>query len=741
MKINFSLSKNLLFWVVLILDVAFSLILVGLPLTNVLGYEFSAINGIILSFFAGLVVINLHNKNDSSWLTFIEIVGRHYILFVLLAFIPFAISLINTILFGICPISVGAFFYFVLTIPSIVIGMALGHATKLLFKKFSYPIFTFIFLVVLLLPVVEIYLNPQVYFYTPILGYFPGNIYDEDLTINSVLITYRLLNLFYFIGIVVVLDYYAKQHRIKIVATTLFAILIAILFAVTKPSLGYASTKSSIKTELTSEVQTEHFEIIYSETLSKLQVENLVLHHEYYYQLLSSELGVALSEKITSYVFASRDQKRRLFGAGNADVAKPWTNSIFTTYDNYDRTLKHELAHVFAAEFGVTPFKVAYGINPSMIEGFAMMAEDNYDDFDIHYLAFLAFKSGFKFPLESLFSGLQFFTQTSSLSYIYSGSFIKYLKDRFGMQEIESLYGDLDFVKHTGLSLQQLQTDYYEFLNQLDFTVNKASADLYFGSKPIFKRICPRYVAVKLKEGWQNYRDGKYSTANKIFNELFKYSENYSAMVGSVNSMIKLDKADEALSLLEQELPRYENTSYYFNLSLIYGDLLVRQEKYKEAEKIYSKLLSEKPSVGYVSAAHVRIILLESSQVTISKYLDGSNFDKYEILSDIFKSNKDASFASTMLQLSDALDINYDNFMVYASSFSDDESETYSETLYNFSKLSIENMDYKRGESFANKALQNATQQCRAVYEENVDKVLWLMNNHSAILEETGFVD
>jgi hypothetical protein len=64
-------------------------------------------------------------------------------------------------------------------------------------------------------------------------------------------------------------------------------------------------------------------------------------------------------EKITSYVFYDRSEKKALLGSENADIAKPWLYKIFTSYENYNSTLKHELAHIFSAEFGKGLLKVA----------------------------------------------------------------------------------------------------------------------------------------------------------------------------------------------------------------------------------------------------------------------------------------------------------------------------------------------------------------------------------------------
>ena len=116
-------------------------------------------------------------------------------------------------------------------------------------------------------------------------------------------------------------------------------------------------------------------------------------------------------------------QKKEFIGAGNADISKPWLNHLYIEYDNYESTLLHEIAHCFTSEFGVTIFKTAAGFNPALMEGIAMAAENKYDEMDLHSSAALAFRNNFVLPIDKLFTGLNFFSQLSSISYIYSGSF------------------------------------------------------------------------------------------------------------------------------------------------------------------------------------------------------------------------------------------------------------------------------------------------------------------------------
>ncbi|KAB2846129.1 MAG: hypothetical protein F9K45_02520, partial [Melioribacteraceae bacterium] len=140
-----------------------NLLLLNLPLTNVLHYEFSAINGILQSFLGGLLAIDLAKKKSPNVAINYNIIPSHYKLFLIFTFSQFFISFAFNALFQICPFSEGIWFYFIVTVPSFFIGIVLGLFCFSLSNKFSYLIFTLFWLITLLAPLSELYLNPQIY--------------------------------------------------------------------------------------------------------------------------------------------------------------------------------------------------------------------------------------------------------------------------------------------------------------------------------------------------------------------------------------------------------------------------------------------------------------------------------------------------------------------------------------------------------------------------------------------------
>ncbi|MFA5806510.1 MAG: hypothetical protein WC879_17905, partial [Melioribacteraceae bacterium] len=512
--IGLNLSGFLIFVLIII-----NLFLTTLPLTNTLGYESSVINGILLFLSSGFIGIKLSKKGNNK--KFIDLIIENKKTFLIINTLPFIISLISSIIVSKCPITDGVLFYLTITIPASFFGLATGFFSAALSKKYSILFFLLLFFLILLSAALEFFIYPQIYFYNSIFGFYPGTIYDEDLSVDRILIAYRIFNLAFFIGLVSISEYLSGKNKINKILACLLLITIIVTFSYLKPTLQFATDINRLETNLSKSILTESFQIHFSPAMSQREAEYAAILHEYYLDQIKINLKMSTNHKIDSYIFRDRNQKRILLGAGNADIAKPWLYQIYLNSSNYEETLKHELVHVLGGEFGTTIFRIADNFSPSMIEGFAMAIENNDDGYPVHYLAKLAYQAGYKFPVNELFSGLNFFTKTSSISYIYSGSFIKYLSDKYGVEKIKKLYGDSDFTKIYGKNISTFALEYDAFLKNYQIDFNKYKAQLYFGGTTIFKKYCPRVAATDVKKGWELFNKQNTFEALELFQKVF----------------------------------------------------------------------------------------------------------------------------------------------------------------------------------------------------------------------------
>src|SRR5690606_21136006 len=118
---------------IFILLTGVNLILVHLPLTNLLGYEFSAFNSLLLFFLSGVFTL--------SWLKNYQAINRTLIIILIaLIFIPFIIITVHSFITQFCSFANGLFFYIVITLPSVFLGFAAALFVHYISRKIRFII-------------------------------------------------------------------------------------------------------------------------------------------------------------------------------------------------------------------------------------------------------------------------------------------------------------------------------------------------------------------------------------------------------------------------------------------------------------------------------------------------------------------------------------------------------------------------------------------------------------------------
>ena len=634
-----------------------------------------------------------------------------------------------------CSFADGLLFYLIISVPAFIIGSSLGLLIYYFAKRLTIPLFILLLLIIISFSLFEFYFNPQVYFFNSIYGYFQGTIYDEGISISLKLLSYRALNLLFFGGIFFYL-FYQLAGRIKSnkIFTFLLIFISTTIFIYLKPVFGYSTTNNSLIFSLSKTVDTKHFKIHFSPKISENLIKQISIDHEYYYDNLNKFFNTSPEEKITSFVFSSSGEKGNLFGSANADVAKPWLYQIYVSADSYEQTLKHELAHVFAGEFGTGFLKVASGINPALIEGAAVAADPFYSETDIDYMAALAYKNKFRVNLKELFGGLSFFSRVSSLSYIYSGSFSKYLIEKFGIGKFKQFYSNGNLIKTYNINPDTIYTIYYSYLDSV-VTGNQNEANYYFGRQTIFQKVCPRFIADRLKEGWENYSVGKYQKSKEIFKEILDKAQNYSAIMGLSSSYYKLNDQSKALEIISSNINKFRNTAYYFNLKLRQADQFVLLDSLDKADSIYTDIISGKSNRNLVRLSLLRKQLFNNSK--LSDYIEGSDSVKFDILKNLNSKNYNYNSLPFLISLSERLQLEYSSFILHL-----DKNlllNNTHESNYAFLKISEYmrfNYDFENSRKLAALAIRvNKDESIKEYLQANFDKAVWFYYNADGILK------
>lgn len=731
-KLSENISVNELFKVyfsastIILLLIIINILLLYNPLTTVLGYEFSAVNSFILTILTGLFAIR--------WIKINRIITRSYLLVVLMFLsIPLIINLIHSFVTEFCSFSDGILFYLTITAPSILIGTSLAVFVIYLFKRFHVLIFIIILFLIACLPFAEIYFYPQIYFYNPLLGFFPGTIYDEGLTVDLKLTAYRFFNVFFSI-IILYLVTADKMYKRKF--TNLMLILsLSVIFFFISPHLGFSTTYSRLNKLLKEKVETSEFTIHFHKSIPESEAKLLAVHAYYYSNLLEESVQVRLSQKMEIFLFNDSEQKKVYFGSGNADVAKPWLYQIYLSQDSWKKTLKHEIAHIFSAEFGSTIFKLAGNFNPLLIEGFATSQDPLKEYFSIDYLAALAYRQSDQSILTRILTHTGFFSMNSLKAYVYAGSFSKFLIENYGIDKFRLYYRSNDITNSYNKPLNFFINNFENYLSKTTIEDNIHAYYYYFGRQSITQKICPRYIGKQLQYGWEHVKNSEFDKAKLKFRNVLSKTSNYSAVVGLAECLEIQDSLNQAAELYRYYYSDFEKTPYYYLLKLRLADILVKLSHYEEAKGLYEQLSVEKPTMDIELISLLRLKLLKSNQ--LRDYLISNDFVKFNILDELNKAEYYYPSIPAFINLSISTGSDYRNFIMKFNKtiFITDIYSAWA--VYKLSEYMLDNFDFRNSRKMAALARRYKEKpHFNLLWQDSFDKADWFYYNSEQFLNQ-----
>jgi hypothetical protein len=364
------------------------------------------------------------------------------------------------------------------------------------------------------------YSEPPVFIYNALIGYFPGNMYDENIRIGMPVVWSRLEQLALVTAIVAAvagrLDIPTFRIRLReprprrrtapALAIAIVALAGATVMHAQAGDLGYVIDGGDIQAELGGRLETPHFVIYYARTLEiEKDIAIIARDHELRYAEVVAQTGLAPAGKITSYYFASSEQKARWFGARNVEMAKPWRHEIYIDHRPFPHpSLRHEIAHVIASAFGDRFFGVATKnvvlFNPGLIEGLAVALDwpGGYDRLSPHEAVRAMQVMGMQPTITELLS-IQFFAVSSARGYTTAGSFLHFLLEKYGAAPLRDLYHNGgDFAGAYGKPQGVLETEWRDMVSKIELpkAVIEGTRERFRGGS-VFSRPCPHAIAAR----------------------------------------------------------------------------------------------------------------------------------------------------------------------------------------------------------------------------------------------------
>jgi len=647
---------------------AASVVFTQVPLLNYLGYEFSALSALLGSFIAGFVAIGLmrgdipEGEPGSRGRRAAGLLRDAAIANVALLLIPLLVISVNALFVRNCSFTEGIAFFLLLPVVSVLFASALGFFCvahyahpRLIFLLFCGAIIGYSLLLG--------YFTPAIFSYNFLYGFFPGVTYDELLPLNTTLVLFRLITLFAaaivaWLGLIVASDVgpgYSTRLKGQHLAMALVApgrriltaaiALILTTIYVYRCELGIESTAGFIKQTLGGEYSTEHFIIYYARnSLTDDEIRRTGAEHEFRLNQVLDALALPRTRILESYVYPSPEVKQRLIGAGNTDIAKPWSGQIHLSRQSLAGSLKHEIVHAAAAPFGLPVIRAS--MSTGLVEGLAVAVDGEWGNRTLHEYAAAMRTFGVATDIREIMNFWGFAAHPSSVSYVLAGSFCKYLIDRYGIRKMMQLYRSVDYRTVYGRSLNQLMQEWQGYLDRVSLDeIDEDGVDAMFRRPSIFSKVCARVLARRNLEAHAAFGRKDYAVAESLFSRSYVEGRGFDALAGKLASALRQRKFDVLRSAMDSIILADERPARYLSLFVGIGDAYWATGDPEKAFALYDRVYHADLSEAQTEAAAVRILAMNADS-SGARYLrlflsDGGDFARVTIVDSLLTFNRD----------------------------------------------------------------------------------------------------
>lgn len=527
--VNSHLGRRAVAWGVAV--TAAALVLLTIPLFDLLGYDFSFALGLLAAFAAvdvghGAVAASRRHGRSTTLLrlTSTAVVGAGALLVV-----PLLAALANALRVKNCTLGSGFGFFVLLPVATVIFAASVGVLSGVLFPQRGRLVAWLVPLASLLWSLARLYVDPAVFALDPFGGYFPGPIYDEALRPPARLLYFRLVNLIWIAGALVMAAaltnggvpgpdgppalawHRVRQRPLLGLAALLLTGCGIVLFTLRGP-LRFHVRHQDVVAVLSRRTETPHM-ILFTDPRSGdvAELDLAVRDLEFRYHQLTRILGTEPTGRVVVYLFPSADAKKDLVGAGATVFTKPWRREVFLHAERFPSTrLRHELAHIFAGAFGDQAFGISLAwrlpwprLASGLVEGLAEAADFGAPDgrSTLHQDARAIIVDGRAPPLARVI-GAGFTAVSGPRAYTLAGSFCRYLLDTFGAERLRALYrSGGDFPTVYGQTVSALETRWRSFLEGQPLEqIQRARARERFRQPAIFQKVCARELAARVDD-------------------------------------------------------------------------------------------------------------------------------------------------------------------------------------------------------------------------------------------------
>lgn len=606
------------------------------PLLGTPGVESALVLGIVLPPFAGAIgarVVDRLRREDGAPQA-AELVADAVAGALAVLAIPFVLLALNTIRVPVCAPFEGAAFVLLGPGVGVILSATVGMTIAVFVHRprIATTLAALVPFAAIALTLHRFYATPAIFAYGHFFGYFPGTLYDPDITLTLPYASFRVLSAAWILGlwglIAAVWSPETKgpslvvlRDRWRMGLGAVACLGAALSGAVLGPELGHRSSVESIAEALGGELESARCRVLFPRETPRRDAERLGQDCDVRVRQAEETLGLRQHERITAFFFRSADEKRALMGASNTYVAKPWRDEVYLQVDDWPHpVLFHEIVHVVVGNAGQGPFQIAGTVGgllpaPGIIEGVAVaVAWEPREGLTPHQWARAMLELELAPPLESV-EGLAFLLQPASRAYTASGSFVRWMLDTQGSESVRTLYRTGSFEEALGRPLADAERDWHRFLREEVALPDEARAlaRLRFERPGIFGQICPHRIANLQVELAADIAAGDdhaaLATCGSILDLDPGQASTRTLLVGTLARLGQGDRAEEELGRLVG--PPAAAPPLVFAARQALADAHWRRGERDQAERIYRALLEQPMSDEEIRQIEVRLIALE----------------------------------------------------------------------------------------------------------------------------------
>ncbi len=515
--------------------VALGLAAGSLPLLDAPGYELGeagALLAALLAPFAGIAAWRTERERAdpspaAAWL------GASCVLLGLLAAL-FAGALLRAALGPCSALGPAAWFLPLLTLPSALLGAALAVAAAVLARgrrALAAVLYAAAALASLSASLRAAYLGPAAFVFDPLLGAFPGPIYDEALVPDLRTVLFRCAAVLEAAAIAAFVEGFVRSARAGARAALgpAVALLLSALGAAAAgealSALGISGEREAVLRALGGRRQGGRCALVHPAEMSPAAAEGLLAECEFHHADLSRAMGIAEPPRVTVYVHRSAEEKRRLVGAAGTDFAKPWLFELHVLDAPLPQpNLRHELVHAVLASAAGGPFRVparaSFLVSTGLVEGIAVALETPRSGWTVHEWSRAAKGLGLLPDVRRIVGPAGFWAEPPARAYAAAGSFLAFVLDRHGPDAVREAYRTGDLARATGVPLETLAAEWERFLDGVALPPGlEAAAKPRLSRGSIFARRCAREVALLEARAGAAGRAGRTDEACGLYRE------------------------------------------------------------------------------------------------------------------------------------------------------------------------------------------------------------------------------